>query len=60
MLSPKEIERLGDDLKLVAKAVKVMYQENDQNKRIFAFGLVEDLFNRLYNDISDMKERKNV
>jgi hypothetical protein len=60
MLTPKEMERLGDDLKLVAKAVKVMGQENDQVKRQFALGLVEDLFNRLHEDITDMKERKNV
>jgi predicted house-cleaning noncanonical NTP pyrophosphatase (MazG superfamily) len=60
MLTPKEMERLGDDLKMVAKAVKVMGQENDQIKRAFALGLVEDLFNRLYEDICEMKERKNV
>jgi len=59
MLTPKEIERLGDDLKLIAKAVKVMGQENDQVKRQFALGLVEDLFNRLHEDIQEMKERKN-
>jgi hypothetical protein len=59
MLTENQIERLGDDLKLVAKAVKVMGQENDQVKRAFALGLVEDLFNRLYNDICDMKEKKN-
>jgi len=59
MLTPKEIERLGDDLKLVAKAVKVMGQENDQVKRQFALGLVEDLFNRLHEDIQEMKERKS-
>ena len=60
MLNLKETERLCDDLKLIAKAVKVMGQENDQVKRVFALGLVEDLFNRLHADISDMKERKNV
>ena len=59
MLTENQIERLGDDLKFVAKAVKVMGQENDQVKRAFALGLVEDLFNRLYNDICDMKEKKN-
>jgi len=37
-----------------------MGQENDQVKRQFALGLVEDLFNRLYNDICEMKERKSV
>ena len=60
MLSIKETERLGDDLKLIAKALKVMGQENDQIKRAFALGLVEDLFNRLHEDIQEMKERKNV
>jgi hypothetical protein len=60
MLTPKEMERLGDDLKMVAKAVKVMGQENDQIKRAFALGLVEDLFNRLYQDLCEIKDDKNV
>jgi len=59
MLNLKEIEQLGDDIKVIAKAVKVMGQENDQIKRQFAMGLVEDLVNRLYNDICEMKERKS-
>ena len=58
MLSIKEIEMLGDDIKLIAKSVKVMGQENDQLKRAFAMGLVEDLVNRLYNDICEYKENK--
>lgn len=60
MLSIKEIEMLGDDIKLIAKSVKVMGQENDQLKRAFAMGLVEDLVNRLYNDICEYKEKKSV
>jgi hypothetical protein len=58
MLSIKEIEKLGDDIKLIAKAVKVMGQENDQVKRQFALGLVQDLVDRLYNDICEFKEKK--
>jgi hypothetical protein len=60
MLSIKEIEKVGDDIKLIAKAVKVMGEENDQVKRHFALGLVEDLVNRLYKDICELKEEKNV
>lgn len=56
MLNFKEIEKFGDDVKLIAKAVKVMGQENDQVKRQFALSLVEDLVNRLYNDLCELKE----
>jgi len=55
MLNQKEIENLLDDIKLIAKAVKVMSQENDQLKRQFVLGLVEDLVNRLYNDIEEKR-----
>ncbi len=56
MLNVKELEKLGDDIKLIAKSVKVMGQENDQIKRQYAMGLVEDLVNRLYNDLCELKE----
>jgi len=56
MLNVKELEKLGDDIKLIAKSVKVMGQENDQFKRQYAMGLVEDLVNRLYNDLCELKE----
>ena len=60
MLSLKELEHLHNDMKLIAKAVKVMGQENDQIKRQFALGLVEDLFNNLYRDIDELKDKRNV
>ena len=60
MLNLKELERLQNDMKLIAKAVKVMGEENDQLKRQFAMSLVEDLFNNLFSDIQDLKENKNV
>lgn len=56
MISKKEREKLLDDIKLVAKSVKVMGQENDQIKRAFAMGLVSDLVDRLYNDINELNE----
>lgn len=58
MISQKELERLLDDIKLVAKSVKVMGQENDQVKRQCALGLVTDLVDRLYNDINELRESK--
>ena len=57
MLNIKEIENLLDDIKLIAKSVKVMGQENDQLKRQFALGLVEDLVSRLYNDVEERREK---
>lgn len=56
MITKKECDYLLDDIKLISKAVKVMGQENDQIKRGFAMGLVEDLVNRLYNDMNELKE----
>lgn len=58
MINKKELEPLLDDIKLIAKAVKVMGQENDQLKRAFAMGLVEDLVNRLYADMANLKEKE--
>lgn len=56
MLDKQQYERLLDDIKLISKACKVMGRENDQLKREFALGLVEDLTNRLHNDILEMKK----
>lgn len=56
MISKSEIEPLLDDIKLIAKSVKVMGDENDQIKRKFAAGLVSDLVDRLYKDMEKLKE----
>lgn len=58
MINKKELEPLLDDIKLIAKAVKVMGDENDQIKRKYAMGLVEDLVNRLYQDMEKLKENE--
>lgn len=52
MLNKEQYERLLDDLKLIAKASKVVCDENDQIKRQYAFSLLSDLVDRLYTDIS--------
>ena len=54
MISKNELEPLLDDIKLISKAVKVMGQENDQIKRVFAMGLVQDLVDRLFNDMNKL------
>lgn len=51
MLQQEEFEQLLDDIKIIAKASKVVCDENDQIKRQYAFGLVSDLVDRLYNDM---------
>lgn len=58
MISAKEVEPLLDDIKLIARAVKVMGDENDQIKRKYAMGLVEDLVNRLHKDMSKLVDDK--
>lgn len=60
MITKDELEPIMDDMKLIARAVKVMGQENDQIKRAFAMQLVEDLFNRLEKDIRKLKEKDVV
>ena len=59
MINKKELEQLLDDVKLISKAVKVMGNENDQIKRQYALGLVEDLMNRLYSDLQNLTEKTN-
>jgi hypothetical protein len=54
-MTKNEYNDLLDDIKLIAKAVKVMGDENDQIKRKYAMGLVEDLVNRLFSDVCKLK-----
>lgn len=58
MISDKKYNRLLDDIKVIAKSVKIMAQENDKVKRQFILGLVTDLVDRLYNDINNLRELK--
>ena len=57
-LNKTDYERLLDDIKLISRSVKIIRDEDDFEKRKFAFCLSEDLINRLYEDIKNMKEEK--
>ena len=58
MLNKKQYEQILDDIKIIAKASKVVTDENDQNKRQYAFGLLSNLVDRLYSDIKEMLEEE--
>ena len=54
MLNIYDSTKLLNDIKLIAKSVKIARDENNQDNRRYACGLIEDLLNRLYNDILEM------
>ena len=49
-------QKLLNDIKLIAKSVHIARDENNQNNRVYACGLIEDLLNRLYCDIEEITE----
>ena len=51
-----DAEKLLDDIKLIAKSLKIIRDENNPENRKFACGLTEDLLNRLYNDLEEMRK----
>ena len=57
MLNKYDSTKLLDDIKLIAKAVKIAREENNPENRKYACGLVEDLLNRHYNDITEMTKK---
>ena len=59
MLTKYDSTKLLDDIKLISKAVKIARDENNQDNRKYACGLIEDLLNRLYNDIVEMTKKIN-
>jgi hypothetical protein len=59
MLSSYDRGKLLDDIKIIAKAVKIAREENNPDNRKYACGLVENLLNRLYNDITEMTKGDN-
>lgn len=56
MLNKYDSTKLLNDIKLIAKSVKIARDENNQDNRKYACGLIEDLLNRLYNDLKEMTE----
>ena len=56
MLNKYDASKLKNDLKILARAIKVVADENDQTKRQFAKLLAEDIGNRIMNDIDEMTD----
>lgn len=57
-LDKKQYEQILDDIKIIAKASKVVCDENDQISRKYAFGLLSDLVDRLYRDTKEMLQEE--
>ena len=55
-LNRYDMTKVLDDLKLISKAIRVVADENDQTKRLYARGLAQDLLDRLWNDVKEMQD----
>lgn len=56
MLSLKELDKLVDELKIIARISKIVVTENDYEKRKYAHLIFEDAMNHLINDLTELKE----
>lgn len=54
-LNRYDTEKLLDDIKLISKTVKLIKVEDNLETRKYVGGLIEDLLNRLYRDIREMR-----
>jgi hypothetical protein len=43
-------------IKLISKAIHIIRDENNQNNRVYACGLAQDLVDLLFRDIKEMTE----
>jgi len=55
-LNRYDFEKLLDDIKLISKSIKIVRDENNPTNREFACGLTQDLVDRLYRDMEEMKD----
>lgn len=55
-----DYEKLLDDIKLISKSVRIIAGENNPMNREFAWGLTQDLIDRLFRDISEMRDGKEI
>jgi hypothetical protein len=60
MISKNEFDLLIDDLKIFARLHKVVRDEDNSEKRKYASLIVEDMYTRFINDLTEMRENKNV
>ncbi|MHA1844455.1 MAG: hypothetical protein ACTSWG_03160 [Candidatus Helarchaeota archaeon] len=56
MFKPYDAQKLLDDIKIISKSVNIARKENNPENKNYAFGLTENLLNRLANDIQEMTE----
>lgn len=56
MLNFYDATKLKNDLKILIRFIKVVSDENNDNKREYAQLLAEDVGNRILNDIDEMTE----
>ena len=55
-LSKYDTEKLNHDLKRIAKGLKLIRDEKNEEKRNFILDLIMDEFDRLHQDIHEMVE----
>lgn len=58
MVSKDEFDKLLDDLKIFARLHKIVRDEDNSEKRKYASLIVEEMFTRFINDLTEMKEKK--
>jgi hypothetical protein len=56
MISPKELNNLVDQLKIIARLSKVVRDEEIYEKRKYANLIVEDALNHLVTNLEELKE----
>jgi hypothetical protein len=57
MISPKELNNLVDQLKIIARLSKVVRDEEIYEKRKYANLIVEDALNHLVNNLEELREQ---
>lgn len=57
MLSPKELNNLVDQLKIIARLSKVVRDEEIYEKRKYANLIVEDALNHLVSNLEELREQ---
>lgn len=57
MLTPYELNKLINDLKIFARIHKIVRDEDNKEKRVFASLIAEDMFNRFIDDLNELKEK---
>lgn len=57
MLSPKELNNLVDQLKIIARLSKVVRDEENYEKRKYANLIVEDALNHLVSNLEELREK---